>query len=270
MSVVVQESIARSRFSYRRAWAIALHEFRILFKDPTFLVIMLGMPIVVMTFLSKVFRFALIGEGYTGATGAEHAVPGITVMFTFFMVGSVGFVFFREHGWGTWERLRASRARPLEIMAGKVTPVLAHAFVQQAILFSIGGLAFGLRVRGSIAALVIVAAALSICLVSMGTTLAAYTRTAAQQNAIANVGTMMFAGLGGAMAPISTLPGWVRSLAPATPSYWAMKGYRAVILDGAGLTDVLTPVLVLILFAAGFVLLSLRRFRFEETKVFFA
>ena len=30
--------------------------------------------------------------------------------------------------------------------------------------------------------------------------------------------------------------------APASPAYWAMRGYRAVILDGGGLADVALPV----------------------------
>lgn len=261
---------ARSRFSLARAMALSRHEFRILLRDPTFLFVMIGMPVVVMAFVSKVFRFALVDEGYRNVTGAEHAVPGVTVMFTFFLVGSVGFVFFREHGWGTWERLRASRARPAEIMAGKCLPVLAHAAVQQAVLFGLGAALFGLRVRGSIVALVAVGAAFAVCLVTFGVALTSICRTANQNNAFSNVGAMLMAGLGGALAPIAALPGWARAIAPGTPSYWAMRGFRAVILDGAGLGAALPSALAMLLFAGGFTAFSLYRFRFEETKISWA
>jgi ABC-2 type transport system permease protein len=191
-------------------------------------------------------------------------------MFTFFLVGSVGFVFFREHGWGTWERLRASRARPGEIMVGKCVPVLAHAALQQTVLFGIGAALFGLRVRGSILALVVVGAGFSVCLITLGVAVTSLCKTANQNNAISNVGAMLFAGLGGAIAPISSLPGWARALAPGTPSYWAMRGFRAVILDGAGLSAALPSMAALLLFAAGFTAFSLYRFRFEETKISWA
>jgi ABC-2 type transport system permease protein len=89
-----------------------------------------------------------------------------------------------------------------------------------------------------------------------------------QLNVIQTVGVMVFAGLGGALAPVSLLPSWLATLAPALPSYWAMRGYRSVILDGGGVSEVLLPVLVLGLFALAFFTLALRRFRFEETKAF--
>jgi ABC-2 type transport system permease protein len=266
----VRTSLLPSRFSSSRALAICRHEFRVLLRDPTFLIVMIGMPVVVMAFVSKVFRFALADEGYQNVTGAEQAVPGVTVMFTFFLVGSVGFVFFREHGWGTWERLRASRARPLEIMVGKCLPVLAHAAVQQTVLFGLGAALFGLRVSGSIVALVLVAAAFAVCLITLGVAVTSLCRTANQNNAVSNVGAMLMAGLGGAIAPISALPGWARVIAPGTPSYWAMRGFRSVILDGGGLPAVVPSVVAMLLFAAGFTVFSLYRFRFEETKISWA
>lgn len=262
--------LPRSRVSLTRALTIGRHEFRILFGDPSFIVIMLAMPIVVMAFIHRVYRLTLLSEGYRFANGSEQSVPGVTVMFTFFMMGSVGFAFFREHGWGTWERLRASHARPLEIMAGKVIPVLCHAFVQQGLLFGLGVLVFGLEIRGSVAALSVVAVAFSLCLVALGILLTALTKTANQQNAITNVGTMLFAGLGGALAPISALPGWARAIAPATPSYWAMRGFRSVLLDAGGVPEVMVPTVVLLAFTALLTIFGLYRFRFEETKLTWA
>lgn len=259
-----------SRLSLSRTGAIMRHEFRILFRDPSFLIVMIAMPVVVMAFMSRVFRFALVAEGYQGANGSEQAVPGITVMFSFFLVGSVGFVFFREHGWFTWDRLRASRARPFEIMAGKVAPVLAHAIVQQALLLGFGVVLFGLKIRGSLLGLTAVMVALGICLVTLGTLVTAITKTAAQQQVVSQVGTMFFAGLGGAMAPVSSLPGWARAIAPGTPSYWAMKGFRTIVLDAGGLFDVAEPILILLAFSVAATVLSLWRFRFEETKLSWA
>ena len=253
-----------------RSWAVARHDLRILRSDPVFLIVMTAMPLIVMAFIEPAFGTSMRFGAEPGVDGgAEHAVPGVTVMFAFFLVGNVGFGVFREHGWNTWERLRASRASPAEVMAGKVVVPLLTLALQLTVLIGLGGVLFGLRVRGSLVAMAAVAAAFAICLVCLGLLLLAAARSIMQLNAVSNLGTMLFAGLGGAIAPISALPGWARAVAPATPSYWAMRGFRSVIAGG-GLDDVALPVAVLGLFAAGFAVVAAIRFRFDEVKVSFA
>jgi len=253
--------------SWRRSWVIVRQDARLLRSDPAFTIIFLVMPIVTMAFMKPAFRAALVAAGARGANGSEQAVPGMAVMFGFFLVGNVGFGVFREHGWHTWERLRASWARPGEILLGKATVPLATVAMQLGVLFGVGSLVFGLRVRGSILALGAVAAALALCIAALGFTLLAVCRTVMQLNAATNLGSLVYAGLGGALTPISVLPGWARAVAPGTPSYWAMRGFRAVILQSGGLSSVALPVGVLLAFAAGFSAVAVVRFRFEETKV---
>ena len=256
--------------SLRRSLAIARHDLRLLRRDPFPAILLIGMPLVLMAFMRPAFRAALLDAGYVGVNGAEQVVPGTTVMFAFFLVGNVGFAFFREHGWQTWERLRASEARPIEVMAGKAAGPLLTSALQLLVLFGLGTLLFGLDVRGSIPGLVLVAASLAICLVALGYAVTALCRSIMQMNAISNLGALLFAGLGGALTPISTLPGWARAVAPATPSYWAMRGFRAVILDGGGLGSVTLPCAVLLTFAFGFGLVAARTFSFAETKTSWA
>lgn len=256
--------------SWRRSWVIVRQDARILRSDPAFTMIFLIMPFIVMAFMKPAFRAALLLAGNRGANGAEQAVPGTAVVFGFFLVGNVGFGVFREHGWNTWERLRASWARPAEIMLGKAVVPFATGALQLAVLFGVGGLLFGLHVRGSYVALAVVGAALAVCLVCLGFTLLAVCRTVMQINAAANLGSLVYAGLGGALTPISALPSWARAIAPVTPSYWAMRGFRSVILRNGGLGAVALPAVVLVGFAAGFAAVAIVRFRFEETKVSWA
>jgi ABC-2 type transport system permease protein len=55
---------------------------------------------------------------------------------------------------------------------------------------------------------------------------------------VTNLGTMVLGGLGGALVPVMELPKWIQPISPASPVNWAMEGYRDVILDGAGVGDV--------------------------------
>lgn len=96
----------------------------------------------------------------------------------------------------------------------------------------------------------------------------ALSRTSQQLNTFANVGGILFAAIGGALVPIAVLPGWVQSIAVFIPTYWAMNGFRDVILDGAGISDVVAPMLILAFFAVGFASIAGLKFRLEESKVY--
>jgi ABC-2 type transport system permease protein len=254
--------------SLRRSAALARHEFRVLRTDPSTPIFLILMPLLMMAFMKPLFRLALVGEGVAGANGSEQAVPGLAVMFAAFFVGFIGFSFFRDHGWGMWERLRASSASSFEIMIGKVLPPLAVSLAQIATLFIVGGLIFDLRIRGSIAAVAVVCVALSVCLLAFGIAMTAVTRTAQQLNALGSLGGFIFAALGGSLVPIAVMPAWAQHAGPATPTYWAMRGFRSVIIGGGGMGDVLLPAVVLAGFTVLFVAVAALKFRFEESKVY--
>ena len=75
----------------------------------------------------------------------------MAVAFSAFGVGYAGFTFFRDHGWGTWDRLRATPARSVDIIVGKVVPTVVVTVVQMLLLFVLGGPLFGLEVTGLVA-----------------------------------------------------------------------------------------------------------------------
>jgi ABC-2 type transport system permease protein len=112
---------------------------------------------------------------------------------------------------------------------------------------------------------IVVALALSLAL--LGVAVTAVCRTAQQANAFAIVGMVLFGAIGGALVPFDVLPDWAQVIAPVTPTYWAMDGFNAVILDGEGIGAVAAPVGALLGMAALFTVIALRRLRFDEQKI---
>lgn len=255
--------------SLRRSIVIARYEFLLLWRDP-FWVPLIAMPLLLMAFTKPVFRAALALAGNPETNGAEHAVPGMAVLFSLFVVWMVGSPFFRDYGWHTWERLRASRARSSEILIGKVLPPFIFSGLQLGLLFSLGSVLFELNVRGSLLALTLVSASLCACLLGLGLALATLARTVMQLSVFTNVGALLLAGLGGAIVPVSALPGWAQAVAPVTPGYWAMHGYNAVFLEGGGVGDVALSVSALLGFAAALGGVAAARLNFQETKTSWA
>lgn len=256
--------------SWERMRAVARHDLRILRRDPFFLVIFTVAPLGFMAFNDRTFGSALSQSLGREVDGSAFVVPGAAVLFSAFMVGNLGFGIFREHGWGTWERLRASPLTSFELMVGKsLTPILTLGIQLTALLLG-GTLLYGLEIPGSIPAFAAVAVALAVMEVCLGFFLLSICRSVVQLNAIINGSTMLLGGLGGAMVPVALLPGWARAVAPATPAYWAMRGFRAITIDGGGFSAVALPIAVLLGFAVVCLLLAVRRFQVEETKVSWA
>lgn len=191
-------------------------------------------------------------------------------MFATFTGSFAGFTFFREHGWHTWERLRASQATTPDIMIGKLAPTLIIAAAQMSALFGLGVVLFDLNIAGSLIALSLVLLAFSLSMLSFGMAVMSLSRTSLQLNTYVNLAGIVFAGVGGALVPLNVLPDWVQTLARLTPTYWAMRGFLDVILEGAGTSGVALPTLALVGFTALFTLVAATRFRVEESKVYVA
>jgi ABC-2 type transport system permease protein len=253
--------------SMGRLRVILGQEARLMRRDPLPLMVMIVFPVVTMAFLKPAFRPALVEAGHAGANGAEHVVPGQAVVSAFFVVSLVTFAFFSEHSQSTWDRLRASPAASLEIVLGKALPRIALGIAQLIVIFATGVLLFGLEIKGSVWALVPIVVALSVALSLLGVAVTAICRTAQQANAFAIAGMVLVGAIGGALVPFDVLPDWAQWISPVTPTYWAMDGFEAVILDGDGMSAAVAPAGVLLGMGAAFTALALWRLRFDQPKV---
>jgi len=261
----------RDRPALRRIGAIARHDLRLLRTDPGFLIVFTVAPLAFMAFSTRASGAAL--QAYVPGSdvgGAAFIVPGAAVVFSGFLVGNVGFGVMREHGWRTWERLRASPLSSAELMAGKcLVPLLCIVFQLTALLGG-GALLFGLEMRGAWIAFLLVAVFLGLMNLALGFMLLALCRSSMQLNSVSSGGAMLIGGLAGAITPVETLPGWAQAIAPVTPAYWAMRGFRSVTIDGGGLGEVALPLVVLAGFTLVFAVVALRRFEVEDAKIAWA
>jgi ABC-2 type transport system permease protein len=251
----------------RPSLAVARNELRVLRRDPTPLVVLVAMPLLMAPLFGGAFRAALVLGGHPHASGADFAIPAQMVQFGFFLAPYTGFLFFRDHGWKTWSRLRASPATSGAIIVGKAVPMVALGLVQVVVLLSFGAIALHLHLHGHALAIGALAFVYVCCAVSVGIALTAVVRTSQQLNSLGFLGATLTGALGGALVPIGTLPSWTQRIAPATPQYWAMRAARDVILDAKPASAVALPIGVLIVFTAGFVTIAIRQMRFDDAKV---
>lgn len=255
--------------SLRASWAIVRHEFRVMWTDPSTVVFLVLVPLLMVELMRRIFAGSLAVEGYSGANGSEFAVPGLAISFAAFSVSYAGFTFFRDHGWGTWDRLRATPIGSVDLIVGKLSPAVIVTILQLGLLFVLGGPLFEFRVNGSWLAIWIVIVVLALALSAFGMAVTAVSRTMQQLNALGSVGGFAMAMLGGSWVPVSTMPAWAQAVAPAMPTYWGMKAFRTVILDGGGVTEIIGPLLAMVGFGILFTVLAAAKFRLEDTKAYY-
>ncbi len=243
---------------------ICRHELRVLRTDPQVVGVLMVMPVVLTAFLKPTLRYELVATGYSGASGAELAVPGIAIMFGLFGWGFLGLAFFHEWIWSTWPRLVSSPNALWQIILGKALAPLLLACVQMTLLFGAGYLLFALDLHKPVIDLAVVAVCFSVCITFLGVALFTLCRSWEQMNAASNLGAVLLAGLGGALVPLATLPSWMRAIAPVTPTYWAMRGFESITLPGHSLRDAWLSSAVLLGFAAAGGALAARRLRIER------
>lgn len=253
--------------SARRSLAITRASARLLASDPGPIIATIAMPLLLTAFLLPATRAQLRDAGFRSASGAEQLVPGMAILFAFLSTSMICMLFYREHAWGTWDRLRSSPASSVEVIVGKVIPLYLCLLAQMGVLFAAGALLFGYRPNGSWPAIGVVIAAFVATLVMFGVMLFAALSTLDQAMALGNLGGMVMAGLGGALTPASTLPGWARAIGHATPAYWTLQSLHDITLNHAGLSDLGPTLGVLAAFTVGFGLIAAWRFRPTDDKV---
>lgn len=226
-----------------RGAVLVRHNITLLARNPAQIISYLVMPMVLMLVLAPLYRAALQGRATSGSPGNAQAVAGQLVMFSLFALGIVGTALLAERSWRTWDRLRATPARSMELLLGKALPSCGLLVLQQAILVGYGSLVLDLRV-GSMSLLAAAVVCWALALVGMGAALASLVRSHGELSAATDIGALVVTCLGGALVPLATMPGWARTAAPASPGYWAMAALRGAIdADGTATATACTVLL---------------------------
>jgi ABC-2 type transport system permease protein len=196
-------------------------------------------------------------------TAFQYNVPGITIYGIFWIVSLLAGSVYREKREGTFRRLLVAPMTRSTMLAGKVLPYYLINLLQITAMLGLSRLLFGIDLGTSPAGLVLVSLAAAATATGLGVLVAALARTDAQVGAISTILLITLAVLGGCFVPRWVMPEWLQTLGLLTPHAWAVDAYQALMVQGAGLAQVLPAVVVLAAFAAVFFGLGVWRFRFE-------
>ncbi|HEY7661900.1 MAG TPA: ABC transporter permease [Xanthobacteraceae bacterium] len=188
------------------------------------------------------------------ANTSLNIVPGLVgTILTMTMLIFTALSVTREIERGTMESLLAMPITPVEIMLGKIIPYIIVGFVQAALIIGIGIGLFGVPVLGSLLLL----ALLSTLFITTNLSVSYTFSTIAQNQLQAMQMSMMFflpnILLSGFMFPFAGMPGWAQGIGEFLPLTHYLRIVRAIMLKGAGLSDLRYDTLAL----AGLMLIAM-------------
>jgi ABC-2 type transport system permease protein len=188
-----------------RLAALSRHNTALMLREPGPVLSRLVMPLVMILLFRPLYLSALGRHGVQA--GTAQVVTGMLVMFSLLALSVVGTAILTERTWGTWDRLRATSVRSGELLATKALPGFGMLAVQQAEVLLFGVVVFGLRVADPF---LLAAAVISwaLALLGIGTALGATLRSQSELNMAYDIGGVVLSALGGALIPLSVLPGW--------------------------------------------------------------
>jgi drug efflux transport system permease protein len=169
----------------------------------------------------------------------------------------LGLVSERERG--TYEQTLSLPTSPLEIVIGKLLPLVGICYVLVFAAMLETGVVFGIWPKGSLVSLAVATLPFVLASLAIGVFVSALARSSAQAVFLSVFFILPSFVLSGVMMPYQLMPPYIREVGGILPLRWYQVALRAIIDRGAGIADVKGPLLAM---TAQFgILLALIRWR---------
>ncbi|WP_283152763.1 ABC transporter permease [Guptibacillus hwajinpoensis] len=202
--------------------------------------------------LPIVFIVAFVGifsEMGNNKEVVTQIIPGYTIMFAFYIMISMVITFVKDRERGMVARIASTPLSIIHYFIGKWIPFVIIVLIQITVLFGFGILVYDLSLGDPIA-IIILSLALSFIVTCWGMAMAVLVKTENMGIALTQIIALGGALLGGLWMPVETMPEFMQNISKGFPQYWALDGYKEIILQNGGVSDVWFNLLILFLAGA--------------------
>ncbi len=188
-----------------------------------------------------------VGGGAVTMNTFDQNVPGFAV--TFILLGmllgvSLGLV--DERDWGTLDRLRAMPVSLTQVLVAKLGARFCVGVAQMMVLLAVGWLCFGVSLGPEPWALVLPTIGIVFAGAAFGLVVAGATRSREALLPVGSIVIMTMAAVGGCWWPIDLEPRWMREVALAFPTTWAMDAFNDLMMRHRRHEAALVPTAVML------------------------
>ena len=203
-----------------------------------------------------------VGGGPTTVNTFDQNVPGFSV--TFLLLGmllGISLGLLDERDWGTFDRVRALPVPSGHILLGKLVARFAVGTLQMLLLFGVGFLVFDMSLGPEPWALLLPILGIAFAGTAFGLVVAGVARTRDAVLPIGSIAVVTMAAVGGCWWPIDLEPQWMRTVALAFPTTWAMEAFNDLMIRSRGAKAAVVPTAVLLAYGVVYLGIGLALFR---------
>jgi ABC-type multidrug transport system permease subunit len=214
---------------------------------------------------TTVYKDEGVGLLKLGSQRYKVLVPSYTVMFSFFLVLTIGWLFVAERRQGTLKRLRAAPITRFDILLGKLAPCYLVSVGQGLCLLLAGKFFFQMDWGNQPLLFLPVVLTTSLAAMGLGILIAAVAKTEAQVAIYGSLLVLVLAGLSGClMGNRALMTDTMQQVSRVTPLAWSLDAYLQLVNNPDPAVDVvLQACIALTLFGAGFLLAAWRFMRLD-------
>ncbi len=195
----------------------------------------------------------------------DWVLPGILGMNVMFScLFGVGYVVVRYRKSGFLRRLNATPLTAAEFGAAQILSRLALALGVTAMIYALLAVLVDFRNEGSVLLLLLTAALGATAMIALGFLVAARVASEELASGVINLLSWPMMFLSGVWFSLEGAPRWLQLAAEALPLTQLLRAARAIMLDGAGLADVLPRLLALAAMTALFLGVAAAGFRWRQ------
>lgn len=192
----------------------------------------------------------------------DFVVPGlIAVILMFVTTFQAVTLMVRERERGTMEQLVVTPVTGLELMLGKVLPLIVLGYIGLTITTLLAHLWFGMPIKGSLLELYVFSLAYFFSTLGIGVLISTVSRTYQQATQMSQLVFLPSILLSGFFFPRESLPSWLQVAGDALPLTYYMVVIRGILVKGIGLVDIWRPVVILAGLGSAVFGVALLRFR---------
>jgi len=194
----------------------------------------------------------------------DWVLPGILGMnMMFSCLFGVGYVVVRYRKNGFLKRLRATPLRAIEFVIAQVASRLVLILTFTSFIFAGTRFFLDIRVDGSYLLLLLILLTGAIALISLGLLIAARVTSEELAGGLLNMVTWPMMMLSGVWFSLEAASDWVLNVAAIFPLTHILNAARAVMLDGAGIVEIMPQLTTLITMSAVFLAMGAFTFRWH-------
>jgi ABC-type multidrug transport system permease subunit len=200
----------------------------------------------------------------TGTRYVDFLVPGLIAMGVMMSImWGISYEIIDNRAKKLLRRMVATPMKKSHYLIALITVRLGMNFVESGLLFLFTWLAFGIKVQGSVPALLTIFMAGNIAFAGIAIFMSSHTAKTEIGNGLINLVSMPMMILSGIFFSYHNFPEWSSSIIQKLPLTMLADGVRSVFIEGAGFAEITIPSLILAATGIIFFMAGLKIFRWH-------